>query len=99
MPPNNCVVNNWINLIKIKKNYYNSGIEKLIKIFSLNNIQVRPVWYPNHLQAPYKRNQRYKIVKAKKLVESILCLPSSATLKNSQIKKITNILKKYQKTY
>ena len=98
-PPSNCVVNNWINLIKIKKNYYNSGIEKLIKIFSLNNIQVRPVWYPNHLQAPYKRNQRYKIVKAKKLVESILCLPSSATLKNSQIKKITNILKRYQKTY
>ena len=78
------------------KKKYKKNINQLIKIFDANRIQVRPVWFLNHLQKPYKNQQRYNIKNAKKMINTILCLPSTASLKSSQIKKIINILKKYQ---
>ena len=96
-PPKYCKANNWINLIKIQKQKYKKNINQLIKIFHKNKIQVRPVWFLNHLQKPYRNYQRYNIDNAKKLINNILCLPSSTSLKSSQIEKIVSILRKYQR--
>ena len=89
--------NNWINLISIDKKKYNKSLKQLIKIFSNNKIQVRPIWFLNHLQKPYKNCQNYKIVNARQLLNKTLCLPSSASLKSSELKKIIDILNRYQK--
>ena len=83
--------------IKIQKQKYKKNINQLIKIFHKNKIQVRPVWFLNHLQKPYRSYQRYNIDNAKKLINNILCLPSSTSLKSSQIEKIVSILRKYQR--
>lgn len=94
--PNYCKANNWINLIKIDKKKYKKNIKQLIKIFTKSRIQVRPVWYLNHLQKPYINFQKYKITNAQKFLDSVLCLPSSTSLDNAQINKIVSILKKYE---
>lgn len=91
--PKYCNSNNWINLIRIDKEKYKKNVKQLIKIFTIYGIQVRPVWFLNHLQKPYKHYQRYNIIKAKKLLDTVLCVPSSASLKKNQIKKITNLLR------
>ena len=49
-----------LNLLKLKKNNYRY-LEKVLNIFFQNKIQVRPVWYPNHLQKKMKKFQRYKL--------------------------------------
>ncbi len=92
--PKYCEANNWINLIQVEKKKYKKNIKQLINLFTYNNVQVRPVWYPNHLQKPYYKFERYNIRKAMNLVNVTLCLPSSVTLKKSQIKKIVTLLKK-----
>lgn len=89
--------NNWINLISIDKKKYKKSLKQLIKIFTYNKIQVRPIWFLNHLQKSYRNYQNYKIINAKQLLSTTLCLPSSASLQSSEIKKIIDILKKYQK--
>jgi perosamine synthetase len=91
--PNYCVSNNWINLLKIDDKIYKQSVKQLISFFTKHQIQVRPVWFLNHLQKPYKNSQSYKITNAKKLINKILCLPSSSNLKKSQIQKIFNLLK------
>ena len=92
--PKYCKANNWINLIQVDKKKYKKNIKQLINLFTYNNIQARPVWYPNHLQKPYYKFERYNIRKAMNLVNVTLCLPSSVILKKSQIKKIVTLLKK-----
>ena len=89
--------NFWLNVIKIKKiNYlkFKKNINELIKI----GIDVRPVWYPCHMQDHLKKYETYKISFANKVYKNTLCLPSSYFLKINDLskicKKISNVFKK-----
>tara|TARA_B100000787_G_scaffold30907_1_gene20752 strand:- start:4980 stop:6134 length:1155 start_codon:yes stop_codon:yes gene_type:complete len=87
---NNQNQNFWLNVIKIKKiNYKNfkENINVLIKI----GIDVRPVWYPCHMQDHLKKYESYKISLANKVYKNTLCLPSSYFLK---LKDLSRICKK-----
>ena len=84
--------NYWINILKIDKNYKYSKNNLLKKLIS-QNIEARSIWYPNHLQKPYKNNQTYKIKMANSIFKNYLCLPSSSYLKQNQIKFIVDNLK------
>ena len=84
--------NFWINLLEVDKKYKLSKTSLLKKLIS-QNIEARSVWYPNHLQKPYKNNQTYKIKMANKIFKNYICLPSSSFLKRNQIKFIVDILK------
>jgi perosamine synthetase len=84
--------NYWINILKIKKNYKYSK-NRLLKKLNFNNIQARSVWFPNHLQKPYKKDQNYKIDQANKIFENYICLPSSSFLKTSEVDYITKKLR------
>jgi len=84
--------NHWINILKIDNNSYRLKLNDLMIKLEKNGIQTRPVWYLNHLQIPYKKYQYYKIDKAEYLVKNSLCLPSSTSLKNSDIEKIVKVL-------
>ena len=48
--PKNSISNFWINLLKIKHDKPKSLKEYVINKFFDEGIQVRPIWYPNHLQ-------------------------------------------------
>jgi len=70
--------------------------EKLISTFKKNKVEIRPVWFPNHLQNKMKKFQKYKITKIGKIVNNALCLPSGYDLNLRKIKKIVSILKNYE---
>ncbi len=80
--------NYWLNLIRVnpnKKNYF-------IKKFISKKINVRPVWYPNHLQKSFKACQTYKIKNALILHNESICLPSSYHLAKSDLKRIVSVI-------
>ena len=91
--PINSNSNNWLNLLKFK-NHKNNFMEKVLKIFFENGIQVRPVWYPNHMQKKMKKFQRYKLEEYKNFYNSIVCLPSGYNLNKINLKKIIKIISK-----
>ena len=79
--------NKWLNVVKIKnynKKNHNQLVKKLIKF----NIFSRYVWFPNHLQKPFKKYQKYNITNALNMVFKSICLPSSIDLKEKEIKYI-----------
>ncbi len=91
--PEYCYSNNWLNILVVEKRKYGLSKNQIIKEFSKFNIETRSLWYPNHLQKPFKKYQKYNIKKSKQMYESCLCLPSSYSLKKSDQEKIINLLK------
>jgi perosamine synthetase len=90
-----CKSNYWLNVIEINKNYFKINKDKLIKKFLQNKIEVRSLWYPNHLQKHLKKYQKYKVDNSERMFNSCICLPSSYSLTNEQQNKVIEILKKY----
>ena len=84
--------NHWMNILRIVTEMYGSDRETLMGDMQTKGIQTRPVWYPNHLQKPYKNCQTYKIENAEKLVDNSLCLPSSSKLSDEDIETIISAL-------
>ncbi len=89
-----CKSNNWLNVLIINKRKYGLSKNKIIKKFSQKGIETRSVWYPNHLQKPFKKYQRFEIKNSAKIFSSCLCLPSSFGLKKNDQKKIIKLLSK-----
>lgn len=77
--------NNWLALIKFTKKIH---MDLVLNFFKKKSIQVRPIWYPNHLQKYLKKYQKYKIEKAYDY-KQYYCLPSSPFLNEKDIKKIS----------
>ncbi len=82
--------NKWLNLLVLD----HPLSKKIMSIFYSKTIQFRPIWYPNHLQKKYLHCQKFKIHYANKIFKKIICIPSGPNLRNSQLKKICNFLKK-----
>ncbi len=91
--PNYSKNNLWMNMIILKKPQINFK-NKVLKIFERNNIQPRSVWFPNHLQKPFTKYQRYKIEKSLIQFKSSICLPSSYSLTKKQQNKVIGLIKK-----
>ena len=91
--PNKC--NYWLNILEINKRLSKKELSKIIQQFNKHGIEVRPLWYPNHLQKKYKKCQTYKLSNIKKIYQKRLCLPSSSQLTAKQqnfiCKKLNNI--------
>ena len=85
--------NYWLNLLKVDQKYMKTGAKSIIKKLNNMNYQLRPVWYPNHLQKPYKKNFSYKIHNARELIKNLICLPSGSRLKKNDIDKIIKNIK------
>lgn len=90
--PNYCFSNRWLNIVKIVDKKIKR--EELFKKFNNQNIEIRPLWQLGHLQNYLKKYQSYKIQNANKIVNKILCLPSSYFLTEKQITKVTKCLEK-----
>ncbi len=55
-------------------------------------IQVRPLWFPNHLQRPYVDCQAYQIDNATGFYERVVNLPCSVTLTPEHIAEVSALL-------
>jgi len=87
--------NHWLNILEISKRLSKKKFSKIIQYLGKHGIEVRPIWYPNHLQKMYKKCQAYKLNNIKKIYQNRLCLPSSSQLtvkqQNFICKKLNNI--------
>ena len=92
--PNYAESNYWLNILKINKKISKEKLKKIIKSFRKSNIEVRPLWHPNHMQKKFNNCQTYKVSNINKIYYNRLCLPSSSQLKKKQqdfiCKKIEN---------
>ncbi len=90
---------NWLTAILLKNKNFNE-IKKLIQEFDSENIEVRPIWKPMHLQPLYKNCHFFKVEEkavSKYIFNHGLCLPSGISLNQYDQGKIINILYKNTK--
>ena len=65
---------------------------RLMAACAAADIQVRPLWYPNHLQRPYRAMQAYQITNAPRFYDTLLNLPCSLSLTPEQIAQVVAII-------
>lgn len=88
-PPKNIESNYWLNVIR----FLNPELQKIaLKKFISQEIEVRPIWHLNHLQAPYRDSYTYKIENAPTEVKTSLCLPSSPSLNEEELSRIKAVI-------
>jgi len=86
--------NYWFYSLIVDKDTFGLDREELMAKLSASGIQTRPLWYLNHLQAPYRKNQAYRIEKAAWFWERVLSLPCSTNLTEADINKVVGAIKK-----
>ncbi|HNR50443.1 MAG TPA: DegT/DnrJ/EryC1/StrS family aminotransferase, partial [Deltaproteobacteria bacterium] len=57
-------------------------------------VETRPLWYPNHLQKPYRRCLAYRIERAESMWRSTLNLPCSVDLTPEEVSRVVEELKR-----
>lgn len=67
--------------------------ERLLSACAAAEIQVRPLWYPNHLQRPYQEMQAYQIKNALSFYERLVNLPCSVNLSSEQLARVVEVIK------
>jgi len=93
--PEGTAPNYWFYSLVIEKRKFGVDRDGLMDRLQARGIETRPIWYLNHLQRPYRRNQTYKIEKAPRFWEKVLNLPCSTNLKIKQIKYITSVIRTF----
>ena len=68
--------------------------EQLIKNLSDENIECRPLWKPMHLQPVFQNEMSFLNGISKGFFKRGLCLPSGSNLKNRELDKIDEVIKR-----
>jgi perosamine synthetase len=79
--------------LQVEKIDYGESKDTLIQRLTLDGIEVRPLWYLNHLQKPYRNCQTYKIEKAYCMYDKTIVLPCSVNLTDEEINSVLMRLK------
>jgi len=85
--------NYWFYSLLVEKKEYGMDREKLMNSLTAKGIQTRPIWYLNHLQCPYRKNQAYKIEKALWFWKRVLNFPCSTSLNLKQVKLVSSAIR------
>jgi perosamine synthetase len=85
--------NNWFYSLIVDNDEYGMTRDELLKKLREENIKVRPLWFLNHMQKPYKDHQAYKIEKALWYYHRVLNLPCSVNLTIDDIERVISVLK------
>lgn len=89
--------NSWFYALIVEGRVYGMTNFQLMDVLSKKGIITRPLWRLNHMQKPYRKNQAYKITKAKAFYNKVLNLPCSVNLTKGDIKKVVEVIKGYAK--
>ena len=83
----------WLTVILLNEEEFGAPLEEIHAALSAENIEFRPVWKPMH-QQPVFRGARYKgDGVSDDIFRRGLCLPSGTALKESDIERITSIIR------
>ena len=80
--------NGWLNAYKCKEPY-----KDVVQRCSKAGIQVRPLFYPNHLQKGFKKYPYFGNRIAEQKYNYTVCLPSSTTLTDKNIKEVVKLVR------
>jgi perosamine synthetase len=67
--------------------------ERVIQACLAADIQVRPLWHPNHLQQPYTGMQSYRISRALDYYDRLVNLPCSVGLTEDQVAQVATVVR------
>jgi dTDP-4-amino-4,6-dideoxygalactose transaminase len=84
--------NRWLSCLVLETETMRND---LITCLSKHNIESRPSWKPMHLQDLYKNQPSYLNGVSDELYKKCLCLPSSSSLTQTDLKRITTIIIDY----
>lgn len=84
--------NHWLNILQINDKNYKKKKNELKNKLKKKYIQTGEIFFPNHLQRPYKNFQTYKIKNLQKMINSSLCLPSGISLTDDEIGRIIDVM-------
>ena len=65
---------------------------ELLAACTAAGVQVRPLWYLNHLQQPYREMQAHRITRAHHFYDTVLNLPCSISLTPQQIAEVVALV-------
>ncbi|MHB8155164.1 MAG: DegT/DnrJ/EryC1/StrS family aminotransferase, partial [Candidatus Omnitrophota bacterium] len=91
--PQGTAPNYWFYSLVINKEKFGMDREGVMKHLEAKGIQTRPIWFLNHLQRPYLKNQAYRIENASWFWQRVLNLPCSTNLNIKQIKYIASTIR------
>lgn len=89
--------NYWMYALRVDSSRYGRGVDDLIKLFAKEGIEVRPLWFLNHLQKPYKKAQGYGIEKAYGFLKKTFNIPCSVNLSKENIERIVGLLEQWKR--
>lgn len=89
--------NFWMYALQVDRRRFGRSRDELMDAFIKGGIEVRPLWYLNHRQRPYRNDQSYRIEKALELYRVTLNLPCSAGLSREDIDRVIRLLKSKEK--
>lgn len=85
--------NKWFYSFVLNRETYSKPIKDYISELQQQGIQTRPIWGLIHEQKPYKNELCYKVERAKYYSESIINLPCSTNITESEIVQVCKKMK------
>ena len=85
--------NHWMYALQVDSGVYGRDREGLMRHLATHGVQSRPLWYLNHLQAPYRDCRHYRIEKAPRMLETTLNIPCSTNLSQGDIDYVIDSLR------
>tara|TARA_B100000886_G_scaffold205780_1_gene142131 strand:- start:7599 stop:8777 length:1179 start_codon:yes stop_codon:yes gene_type:complete len=92
--PNYSYNNHWMNILKIINKKIK--IKTMIDFFKKNNIELREVWKPCHLQKNHRYFQKLKLKNTIEIYNKCICLPSGYNMNKNNFIKLKKIFTKYE---
>lgn len=93
--PNNLFFSNrWLTALTVDKSK-KTDIEALRKFIEEDNVEVRHVWKPMHLQPVFKKYPYYGDGVSDEIFANGICLPSGSNMSDIDLKRVIIDLKKY----
>ena len=68
--------------------------EELLTACRAADIQARPLWYPNHLQKPYREMQAFSVERAPWFYDRLVNLPCSVSLTEDDIAVVVDVVRR-----
>ncbi|WNF39031.1 DegT/DnrJ/EryC1/StrS family aminotransferase [Bacillaceae bacterium IKA-2] len=89
--------NRWLTTLTIDEKKAGFSVKSLLKGFSEENIEARPVWKPLHMQplfehSAYYSHSQYENV-SEQLFQTGICLPSGTNLSEEEMNRVINCIK------
>jgi dTDP-4-amino-4,6-dideoxygalactose transaminase len=91
--------NYWFYSILIDKEKYGLSRDELLVKLNDAGIQLRPIWYLNHMQKPFADNIAYKMEKSVYYIERVLNVPCSTNLTEQEVDVVLGKLREFRKEH